>query len=102
MLCFVFETQNKFRKMKLLLLPWFHKTSAVNYRGVLRSFTCVSQPCHMCEQQFSRSFITRKVEIWEMVEFKRKRKQGLIVFLAPVIWCNFGFSPCKKKFRFHP
>jgi len=24
------------------------------------------------------------------------------VFLAPVIECTFGFSPCKKKIRFHP
>jgi len=31
----------------------FLKTSAVNCRGVISYFTCVSQPSQMCKQQFS-------------------------------------------------
>ena len=43
----------------------FRKSSAVNCRGEISSFTCVSHPSQMCEHQFSlelASFTTCSVK----------------------------------------
>jgi len=50
---FLGSLQSKFSSV--VNCSWFHN-SAVNCRGAFSSFTCVSQPNQMCQQQFSEKY----------------------------------------------